>query len=364
MASFVYFISSHGFGHAARAVSIIAALRKQLPNSRITLMTSVPPWFFSDSLGEELPQEEVARDVGLIQSDPFSEDLPATIASLRQQVPFADPLVNATAERLEALKPDLVLCDIAPLGLAAAQRAGIPSVLIENFTWSYIYKGYGESFPEILPLAEALEEVFNTADLHIQTTPVCVPKASAVRVAPISRLPRHSRSEVRQALGIPEAEPMILVTMGGIEWQADSLHSGRGQAEPWLVVPGGGDHRRKGRLIRLPHRSRFYHPDLIEAADLVVGKLGYSTVAEVHRAGLPFAYLGRPAFAESAHLEAWVQSELPSHPLTQEELRNGRWLKAVERLIGQRSPRRSEDGADEVCSIVLRRLDQGSTTVN
>ena len=46
--------------------------------------------------------------------------------------------------------------DAPPLACAAAAAAGIPSVVISNFTWDWIYEGYAERFdtdaPEVLPI--------------------------------------------------------------------------------------------------------------------------------------------------------------------------------------------------------------------
>ena len=45
-----WFISSHGFGHAARAVAIAQAMRRQRPDCEFLLLTATPAWFF-DELG-------------------------------------------------------------------------------------------------------------------------------------------------------------------------------------------------------------------------------------------------------------------------------------------------------------------------
>ena len=49
----------------------------------------------------------------------------------------------------------------------------------------------------------------------------------------------------------------------------------------------------------MPHHSAFYHPDLVNASDAVVGKLGYSTVAEAALAGVSYAYVPRNQFRET-----------------------------------------------------------------
>ena len=44
---------------------------------------------------------------------------------------------------------------------------------------------------------------------------------------------------------------------------------------------------REKNVILLPANTDLYHPDLVHAADAVVAKLGYSTVAETYSAGVP-----------------------------------------------------------------------------
>lgn len=353
---FAYFISAHGFGHAARASAVIAALRRRLPESRFTLFTTTPSWFFTDSIGGDIELHELAPDIGLIQEDPFREDIPATIERFRGRVPFPDDEVEELARRLREARAELVLCDIAPLGIVAARRAGIPSILVENFTWDFIYRAYCDEHPELLPIADYLGEVFESADHRIQTDPVCEPRRDARQVGPISRLPHRRRAEVRSRLGVPGKAALVLVTMGGFEWNHDALAADLADEEDlWVVVPGGGVHRRNGHLVRLPHRSEFYHPDLIHASDAVVGKLGYSTIAEVHRAGLPFAYVTRSRFPESPILEAWVRRRLPSFRLELEELHDGRWLaKARTLLESPPSPPSTPDGAATVARYAAK----------
>jgi hypothetical protein len=352
---FVYCISSHGFGHAARACAVIAAVRRRLPESRFTLWTSTPSWFFKDSLSEEPEIDDVGSDLGLVQVDPFQEDLLASVEKLRQRIPFAAAEVTDLARRLRALRPEMVFCDISPLGLAAAREAGIPSLLIENFTWDFIYRAYSNDHPELGPIADALEEVLSSASYRIQTAPVCQLAADALQVPSVSREPRSGRDEVRRRLGIPRDAPMVLVTMGGFAWSHDRLVAElSGDDDPWVVVPGAGSERRQGRLLLLPHRTPLYHPDLIQAADAVVAKLGYSTVAEVYRAGLPMAYLTRARFPESPHLEAWVQQQLPaSVRLENQELQDGSWLGKVRGLLD--SPPRppgTPNGAIAIADLV------------
>lgn len=343
-----YFISSHGFGHAARAAAVMAAARELAPDLCFELFTSVPWWFFEDSLGHPVRIHDGGGDFGLVQTDALQEDLAATVTALKQRLPFRPDELDELARRLDDLGVGRVICDIAPVGLAAARRAGLPSLLIENFTWDWIYRHYAETEPELGPIADHLSEIYDGADERIQTEPCCRPLAAAKPVAPVSRRPRQSRQATRRRLGIPADARLVMVTMGGIEWDYTGLErrlAARAMDDGWLLVAGGADEpRRIGQAILLPHRSDFYHPDLIHAADGVIGKLGYSTLAEVAAAGVAFGYVPRPGFAESPVLEAWVRRHLPHLRVEAESFVSGRWLDQVETLLSL--PRRATSFAD------------------
>ena len=44
------FISPHGYGHASRAAAVMAALADLDAAVEFEIFTTVPPWFFRDSL--------------------------------------------------------------------------------------------------------------------------------------------------------------------------------------------------------------------------------------------------------------------------------------------------------------------------
>lgn len=349
MPSIAYFVSSHGFGHAARSAAIIDRLCALEPNLRVEVFTGTPDWFFEQSfgpslrLGERIHLRPWTTDVGLVQKTALAEDLQASAAQLGRWLPLS---ANAVAEAAEAVRrsaAQLVVCDISPLGLAVARHLHLPSVLVENFTWSWIYRGYGA--PELEPFVRHLDPLFHSPHLHLRTEPCCGPSQGDAEVlAPIARPSRRGRREVRGSLGLDGDAPLVLVTMGGVPWAFDHLDrhlEARADrlGDLHLVVAGGADRiTRRGRHLLIPHRSELYHPDLVNAADAVVGKLGYSTVAEVAQAGARLGYIPRPRFPESPELESWVEKHLSCRRVEPDELVDGAWLDHLADLL--RRPRR------------------------
>ncbi len=329
--SVAVFISPHGFGHAARASAVIDALAVLEPSLCFEIFTTVPEWFFCGSLSARWRRHEEVTDLGLVQRTAMDEDPVATAERLQGLLPPSRRRVDRLARRVTELGCSVVVSDISPLGTAVASRAGLPAVLIENFTWDLIYAAYG---PPLDAFVKPAREQLDHLDLHLQTEPVCRPAAAARRVAPVSRPARSSPDAVRQRLGVPEDARLVLLTMGGLEWAYTGLDYLETRADAWFVVPGGSrEPQQRGRLLSLPHRSGFYHPDLVAAADVVVGKLGYSTVAEVAHAGSAFLYLPRPRFPESPVLEAFVRARVSSAAIDPEALGDGSWLERLDPLL-------------------------------
>lgn len=363
------FVTPHGFGHAARACAVIESLARRRRGVGVELVTTVPRWFFDDSLSVPYRYHEVHCDVGMVQRDALAEDAEATADRVDEYLEVEPRLVDDVVARLGSRRCRVVLTDIAPLGLVVARRLGLPSVLVENFTWDWIYRHYVDEEPRMERLAAAMSERFALADHRIQARPVCHPvhrsDATSTAVDPIARRPRRSRDATRAELDIGGDQRAVLVSMGGIPWdfgRVDDLGPPSGAV---LVVPGASSTTRRIRGARLlPFRSRFFHPDLVEAVDAVVGKLGYSTVAETYRAGRPLAFLRRSRFPESAVLERFVRERLPSISIGEESFRNGSWIDRLEELVVLPSvPGASRSGADEAVAILdevlIRRIRRG-----
>ncbi len=355
-----YFVSHHGFGHAARASAVMQAIHSLRPEIEFELFTRAPRWFFDSSLTFTFGYHEMTTDVGLVQPSPLEEDLPATIRNLADFLPFPSITDNPIVQQLIQMQLDLCICDISPFGLAAARAAGIRSVLIENFTWDWIYSGYLKECPEFAQFIPQFTRAFENADIHIQTEPVCqLSPRSNLLTNPIGRKPRLSAGELRRLLFIPADASVVLITMGGFELDFTFTNRLAANRKIWFVIPGGAakevEHR--SNLVLLPHHSIFYHPDLINAADAVVSKAGYSTIAEAYHAGIPFGYVSRDKFRESPILSAYIQHNMQGIEINGETFQRGDWLESVSELLdlGRKKPT-GENGADQVAKYIVNFL--------
>ncbi|MEJ2156746.1 MAG: hypothetical protein P8X96_15515 [Desulfobacteraceae bacterium] len=353
-----YFITAHGFGHACRAAAVMEAILQRYPETRFELFTTSPQELFASSIGHGFGYHPINSDIGVVQLSPLEEDLSATCDQLDRAFPFKTSMVDEIAGDLIQLKCRLVICDISPLGIEVARSAGIESVLVENFTWDWIYRSYQSSEPRFGPHIQYLVDVYRHADHHIQSPPICRPATDAVGMSPISRRVRSERHQVRKRLGISDEEKMVLLSMGGIPDRHAFLSQLPEALEWYLVVAGAGANQSPRKRIRLlPTFSEFFHPDLMAAADALVGKAGYSTVAEAYHCGIPFGYIKRPRSPESAVLESFIDRYLPSMAIPAAAYPSGEWITKLPDLFCKpRSEEKKVNGADQVADYIGKLL--------
>ena len=348
------FISPHGFGHAARAASIMAAMHEIDSSIRFEIFTKVPSWFFRDSLCGPFAYHSLLTDIGLMQKTPLREDLEKTLQCLNDFLPFDHAQISSLGQLIRGLKCELIICDIAPMGISVAKEAGIPSILVENFTWDWIYQEYTSYDPRINEHVVYLRSIFDAAGHRVQAEPVCCYRVADLTTLPVSRKARTPARQIRNELGLPQDSKVVTITMGGIPEEYTFLKELTNQGDVHFVIPGGSHSVEiRDNVVLLPHHSDFFHPDLINASDAVVGKLGYSTLAEVYHTGLPFGYVSRPSFRESQILAAYVDNNMMGVAIEEAAFRAGSWISHLQDLLSlPRIPRSGPNGAEQVARFI------------
>jgi len=351
-----FFISPHGFGHAARAASVMEAMAEIESPILFDIFTTVPAWFFKHSNTFDFRYHTLLTDIGLVQMNPFQEDLPATVQHLKNFLPFDQAQIALLAEKIRSMQSELVICDIAPMGILIAGEADVPSVLIENFTWDWIYQGYAEA--GMHEFNQYLQSIFAKATCHIQTQPICNPAPVDLTAAPASRKIKSPSGEIRQKLGLTESCKVIMITAGGVPKNYGFIEKLKNQTAAHFIIPGASNSVDiQDNLILLPQNSEFFHPDLINASDAVIGKVGYSTIAEVYQAGIPFGYSARAHYRESGPLVNFIENKMHGFAIGQSEFNNGDWIHRIADLLAlPRVQRNTSNGAGQIAGFIANLL--------
>jgi hypothetical protein len=355
MPNIAAFISPHGFGHASRTCAILEALGNRIPDLHFHIFTRTPEWFFRDSLIYHFKNKNVLSDVGLVQTSALSENLPVTLRTLDDYIPFPDHRLNELSVIIRSTQCQLVLCDISPLGIEVARRADLPSVLIENFTWDWIYASYTQEEPEFQRFIDLLSPVFLSAIYHIQARPHCADwHQPNLTIPPVSRSPRKSPTAVRTQLDISPGEKVVLITLGGIRGKLEFLDYLPNSPEIRYIIPGASNQMARFRnQVHLPFHTPIFHPDLVNASDAIIGKAGYSTIAEAFHAGVPFGFVPRLGFREAPILENFILENLHGVRIEEEAFFTGQWQRPLDKLLTVPVVRsKKSNGADQAAKFI------------
>ncbi|MDX1494510.1 MAG: hypothetical protein R3253_10650 [Longimicrobiales bacterium] len=352
------FVSGHGFGHAARSSAVLAALHLRT-GTEVELFTDAPRWFFDESIQGIFRYHREVVDVGFRQRSALRVDLKATVEALEDFFPLDAGKTDRLGGKLDRLAGAVrragcraVLCDISPLGVAVAERAGLPSVVMENFTWGWLYEPLHSRAPRLAHFGAELDGWIERADVHLQARPVCDRRRGLEQVDPVSREPRSSRVEVRARLGIDDDQRLTVITMGGYGEDLPFLEQLKERTGERFLVTGAPATGVDGNLLLFDNATPLYMPDLLRAADAVVAKLGYGTVAEVWREDIPFAWVSRDDFREMEALEAFASEELRGFGMRAGEFGRGGWIRRLPELYGEKRTPRGPGGAQRVAEVL------------
>ena len=184
-----------------------------------------------------------------------------------------------------------------------AQQAQLPSVIIANFSWDWIAQAFLETIPEFQEMIDAVSTYYRKCDLLLRT-----PLAGDLSVFPnivdipiIARRARRSRTAVREELGISNGTPLVLLSFGGHGFHVPyEVYVNKYPDFTFLTF--SSDPSAAPNVITL-NPQEAYHPDILNASDLVLTKLGYGIVTECISHGVPIAYPPRRNFPEFEVLE-------------------------------------------------------------
>jgi len=327
------FITSHGFGHATRTCAVLNEISK-VQSFDFVIFSTLPQWFFSQNLNfKNFESVSIKTDVGLVQKTPFDHDLDQTFLELQEFLSFKNSNFNKAFELSKEKKFDLIICDISPLGIEVAIRLGIPSVLIENFTWDWIYQEFLEINSGWAEIVEKTSESYGKANLHIQTKPFCSENIDSLKIPPISRPVLKNPYQIKKSLGCDQDSRLILLTTGGITTQFDFTPKLKIHSDYTFIV--SGDFKeiiRDQNIISLPMNFHEHYPDIVNASSLVVGKVGYGTLSECWLTNTPLIGCYRDNFRESVVLRDFATKNLTHSEISIVDFERMNWIFEIQNI--------------------------------
>jgi hypothetical protein len=350
-------LSSHGFGHIGQTAPVVRALRCRLPDLRVTLRTSAPPFKLRERFGADAEIVQTTTDVGMVQENAQSVALEASAHAYRSFHEDWERRVLEEARELSRLGGDLLLANVPYLSLAAAERVELPAVALCSINWMDIYAHYFSARPEAPALIDEMRQAYSSAALFLQPTPSMPMRtlANGRVVGPISDCGVSCRARLGERLGLREDERLVMVSLGGMEL-----------CPPWADWP-----RFPGVRLIVPGSWGCRHPDTVDfealgvpyvdalwSSDAVICKPGYGSFVEAACAGLPVLYLPRPGWPEMPYLVQWLKEVGSCAPLEQAAWLEGEFALKLRNLWERASsapifPSGVEESADAILLFLV-----------
>lgn len=345
-------ITNHGFGHATRAAAVAAAVKALQPEVDLVMATTAPQWLLDEYLPMPYEYRPVAFDIGVIQPDSLTMDLPATLAKLKDIQAHQRSTVAAEAAYLKQRGVNLVLADIPPLAAAIAHAADIPCWMVSNFGWDFIYRGFG---PEFEPIASWIGDCFGECD-RLFRLPFHEPMAAFPRVEDTGLTggtPRYGADELRAQWHLSQPqERTVLLTFGGLSLQAIPYNR-LTQFPDWQFLTFEQDVPALPNLFKVPRQG--YRPvDVMPLCSRIVSKPGFSTFSEACRLDLPIITITREDFAEGPVLVNGLQDHSWHRVLTPAEFFDGDWAFLTQPLDPPRTTQSlAKDGNHQIATAIV-----------
>lgn len=338
------YLSRHGYGHLVRAAAVLERLAERMPLA-LTVVAPQPPDLWPADLKNVTEWIAASCDVGVEQSDDVTVDVAATAAALERWLACLPDIVAGETERLRR-GFDLVLGDVPPPAFEAAAAAGVPSVALANFSWDWIYRQLGFD-----AAAEASAAMYAKAGLLLEATPSAPMDAFSRRhsIGLVARRPCGRRVHTRTQLGAHADESLVLVALRSESSSLLSLPPPLAGVR-YLLARGWPGERGRDDVIS---DCAVEFLDLLEAADVVVGKPGYGLIGDVAATATRLLWVARPGFPENAVLEAWLRRRRGTRPVSRESLHSGTWSPDLRALLEEPAPTVLDSSATGQAADVL-----------
>ncbi|PSF39589.1 glycosyl transferase [Aphanothece hegewaldii CCALA 016] len=316
-------ITNHGFGHAVRSASVVAAIQRLNPDILTILVTTAPHWLLESYISFDFIQRHRGFDVGVIQSDSLKMDKIATLAKLQDIKAHERSIIASEVNFIRTNQVGLILADIPPLAAVIAKAAGIPCWMMSNFGWDFIYRDWGEDFQEITDwMSSCYQQCDRLFRLPLSESMSAFP--NIIDVGLTGGNPRYSETHLRTHFNLTAPkEKTILLTFGGLGLEQIPYQNLQ-HFQKWQFITFDRNIPRLQNLIQVTEHQ--YRPvDFMPFCGRVISKPGFSTFSEALRQNTPIVSLTRDNFAESHFLLDGIQKYSEHQIITPQEFFQGNW---------------------------------------
>ena len=358
MPHLLYYITGHGFGHAQRSAEVVRELLRRREDVQVHIRTAAPEFIFAD-LGDRAHYQRVVIDRGCIEIDALTLDWDATLKQVQMLLNESPSIIARELDYIRRHPIRLIAADIPFLAGEIAAAAGIPCWAVGNFTWDWIYEPYADANRDLVARVrhgyEQMEGLLSIPFRHAMPH-FC----KVVDVPLIAARPRRNRAQVDEMIGLAadDSRPRVLAAMrGGIA--ATTLQQAA-ESSPELMFLNWGDIETNAaeNLRGIATDCGLSFHDVLQAADVVVTKVGHGIVTDAIAMNIALLYPPRTGFREDSMLLSLAEPFLRARPIDLDDFHNGNWRQSLCLLLQQPKPAQklAADGAAVVAGHLLDAL--------
>ncbi|MFX0113710.1 MAG: glycosyltransferase family protein [Candidatus Hodarchaeota archaeon] len=332
--SIAFYVSDHGFGHATRTIAVVRAVIKANPKVKISIITSRNAKFMREALSlENVIVREKINDFGLITANNLSINPKKTRFAFEKWVAVWEKWL-ATEQNVFDKRIDLIISDIAPQPFILAEKIGLPSIAISNFTWldQYAQMFESELFQQ---LAEAYSSASSALVLPFSMEMAGIKSDRKKDIPLVYREPTRDLKKIQSQYPTLKGKKLIFIRAeGGSLDYSLSIARWKEPGETCFVTGSRTIEGGKKQILNIP-KEEIEHQDFVIASQLVVSKPGYSILSEAVAGRAPMILIKVEGFPEAEIMGGKAEALGIGQFLSKEEVVSGKWLEKKEALRGQ-----------------------------
>lgn len=313
-----YYISDYGYGHASRAIALIRALGNYTKERPVRLFVCAGPSilpFLRQSLDNQTGLKLQYKMLNY--TEPGYVLQPGSIAAdrhrLAQRFDDYEEMLPALITKEQAFlieeKVNLALTDISPVPLSAADKAGVTSVGLSNFTWYTAYEQMLDA-QRLKSLYDAYSSMDYFMALPGSKEPEWGRRGNLMGEFFCRDVNEGMAAGLKEQLN-PDGSKLLIYFALGMSIEVDELE----QLPLWespdcVFIVSSHVKVKRTNIVRIPDEET-ESQNYLSICDLVLTKPGWSTVSEAIVLDKPLLLLKRTLFTED---EETVRAIPKGHP--------------------------------------------------
>ncbi|MCP5078208.1 MAG: hypothetical protein GY951_09165 [Psychromonas sp.] len=329
-------ITAHGNGHGAISCSVINRVIQHYPAVKISVMSLLPKSYLNSRLVGEFDYYNIGSDFGMLMSSPIGIDIENSRIKYQTLFDNWQQCVDYEKVLLSKIKPDILISNISPISLDAAQQLSIKTASVAPFNWAQIYQAYClDGCADTQAVYQKMSAVYQMVDQVFKPMPfVPLNNGTEIAIASINDQPTTDLPALLKKLPC-KTKTIGLIALGGLPFPLDLENWPEIEGLHWLVDQEIPPWRRDMSLI-----AQLDTPflQLVAASDLIITKPGYGTYCEIaslakHKK-IRAISLVRPDWPETPYLNKFLSERVPFVEVSESQLR-GEELKELLQVVNK-----------------------------